>query len=311
MKEVLVSSLMMQGDQSRFAEWLKRHGVHATFHAARQFLTEEELLPLAGKFDGVIAGDDQFSERVMQAWLPRLQVISKWGVGLDAIDLEAARRLDIQVFNTPGAFASAVAEVCLGYILMWSRQLHVIDRAVRQGEWPKIPSVGLAGQALGLIGFGAIGQAIARRAIAFDMPVVAYDFRMEQMPPVEGVTFQPFDHVLAQADFLCLACSLTAENHHLIGAAELARMKPTACLLNVARGPLVHEAALVTALRDQRLAGAALDVYEQEPPPEGHPLTSMPQVILGSHNANNVHSANERVHAMCIVNLLRGLGIEL
>ncbi|QDV36254.1 phosphoglycerate dehydrogenase [Tautonia plasticadhaerens] len=306
---VLVTNLIMQRDAHLFAGELEEAGVELEMYPVRQFLTEEELLPILGGFDGMIAGDDRLTARVLEVSQPRLRVISKWGVGLDSIDLEAARRLGIRVFNSPGAFGVAVAEVALAYMLMLSRHVGQVDRAIRRGEWPKPEGEGLAGKTLGLVGFGSIGQAIARRALAFDMTVLASDVKAADLSPLApaGVTFAGLDRVVEQADSHCLACNLTPENHHLIDAATLARMKPSSYLINVARGPLVDEAALVEALLAGRLAGAALDVFETEPLPVDSPLARLENVVLGSHNANNLKSANDHVNRNSIANLLQGL----
>ncbi|WP_435011816.1 phosphoglycerate dehydrogenase (plasmid) [Tundrisphaera lichenicola] len=308
-RRVLVTNLIMQRDAHQFADQLRAAGVELEMYPVRQFLTEDELLPILGGFDGMIAGDDQLTARVLEASLPRLRVISKWGVGLDSIDLEAARRLDIRVYNSPGAFGDAVGETALGYLLMLARHLGRVDRAVRRGEWPKPEGEGLGGKVLGIIGFGAIGQAIARRALAFDMTVLACDVRAAELalttPP--GTRFADLDRVVETADYLCLACNLTAENRHLIDAGALATMKPTSYLVNVARGPLVDESALVEALLAGRIAGAALDVFETEPVTADNPLARLENVVLGSHNANNLKSANDYVNRNTIANLLEGL----
>ena len=308
MKRVLITSLLMVREQQRFERGLRAEGLEPVFQQANQFLTEEELLPLIGSFDGMIAGDDQLTERVLRAGLPRLKVISKWGVGLDSIDCEAAERLGIRVCNSPGAFGEAVADAAIGYLLMLTRKLHLVDRAVRRGDWPKPVGESLRGKVLGIVGLGSIGRALADRALAFGLEILATDVRADEIRPPAGVRFVALEELLRSADYICLACSLTAQTRGLLGPAELARMKPGAYLVNVARGALVDQETLVQALADRRLAGAALDVYLEEPLPAGHPLTRMEQVVLGSHNANNVAEANEQVHRNTVRNLLRGLG---
>ncbi len=307
MKRVLVSSLLMVREQERFGPELRAAGLDPDFKEAGQFLTEEELLPLIGSYDGMIAGDDEITERVLRAGLPRLKVISKWGVGLDSIDCEAAARLGIPVYNSPGAFGEAVAEVAIGYLLMLTRKLHLVDRAVRRGDWPKPLGEGMRGKVLGIVGLGAIGRALADRALAFGLKILATDVRAAEMRPPAGVRFVAFEELLRSADYLCLSCNLTPETRGLLGPAELALMQPGAYVLNLARGALVDQDALVQALAESRLAGAALDVYVEEPLPPGHPLTRMEQVVLGSHNANNLAEANEQVHRNTVRNLLRGL----
>lgn len=308
MKRVLVTNRIMQRDAERFAEELRAAGVELELYPVEQFLREAELLPMIGNYDGMIAGDDELTARVLEASQPRLKVISKWGVGLDSIDLAAAERLGIAVFNTPGAFGEAVAEVGVGYLLMLSRHLHTIDRAVRRGDWPKLEGEGLADKTLGVVGFGAIGRTLAERAQAFGMHVIAQDVRAEALDPPEGGRFADMQTLLRESDYIALCCNLTAENRHLIDAAAIERMKPGACLVNLARGPLVDESALIEALQSGALGGAALDVYETEPLPVGHPLTQMDHVVLGSHNANNLKRANDHVNRNTIDNVLRVLG---
>ena len=233
-RRVLVTNLIMQRDAHLFAAELAAARVSLEMYPVKQFLTVEELLPILGGYDGMIAGDDRLTAPVLEAGLPRMRVISKWGVGLDSIDLEAARRLGIRVYNSPGAFGEAVAEVALGYMLMLGRHLGTIDRRVRTGGWPKPEGEGLMRKVLGLVGLGAIGRGIARRARPFDMRVLASEARTD-VPPEEGVEMAPLNRVIEEADYLCLACNLTAENRHMINAGALARMKPTAFLVNMAR----------------------------------------------------------------------------
>ncbi len=307
MKRVLVTNLIMQRDAALFQPQLDAAGVGLEMYPVQQFLTEDELLPIIGDYDGMIAGDDQITRRVLEASRPRLKVISKWGVGLDSIDLDAAADLGVPVFNTPGAFGDAVGEVCVGYLVMLSRHLHTVDRGVRNGRWLKPEGVGLMGRTVGIVGFGAIGRGIAQRLAGFGCDVLATDVRMAEMAPVDGVSFADFDTVLAASDYLCLACNLTETNRRLIDAAAISRMKPGACVVNVARGPLVDETALIDALQTGRLGGAALDVYETEPLSVDNPLTRMDQVVLGSHNANNLRRANDEVNRNSIAQLLNVL----
>lgn len=300
---VLVSNIMMLKERPRFDAALRDMGydpVWAPDHVDyAQFLDEAQCAGLVGNIDGWLAGDDRISRAVLQAALPRLKVIAKWGTGTDSIDRAAAEALGVPVLNSPGAFADAVAEVAIGLILMLTRHLGAIDRAIRAGGWPKPRGVELRGATLGMIGRGAIGGRIAELGQAFGMTVIHHD------PFVPG-SVAPLE-VAAGSDIVCLACALTPENRHIVDAAFLAAMKPTAILANVARGPLVDEAALVAALRAGTIAGAALDVFEDEPVTRDNPLTCMDNVVLSSHNANNGLRAVEAVHA----NTLRNLGSVL
>ncbi|UWZ86132.1 phosphoglycerate dehydrogenase [Occallatibacter riparius] len=312
-KQVLVSSLMMLKERARFESEMAAKGWTPVFADVDQFLSEEQCLQYAGRFDAWLAGDDRITRNVLSAFLPRLKGIAKWGTGVDSIDLAAARELQVPVLNTAGAFSEAVSEVALGYMLMLTRHLLEVDRAVRNGEWPKPCGLGLYGRVCGLIGFGAIGQGIARRAKGCGMSILAYDPPLRAKGgvkdgPLAETEFVDLNRLVAESDIVCLACNLTPENRHMIGEKQLKAMKNDAILVNVGRGPLVDETALIAALTAGEIAGAGLDVFEVEPLPAGSPLRRLPHVVLGSHNANNLHSAVEYVHSNTMNNLARILG---
>lgn len=305
MQRVLVSNLMMIKEQPRFDAMLKERGYVPVWAEVDQYLDEAACLSAVGSIDGWLAGDDQITRAVITAALPRLKVIAKWGTGIDSIDLDAARELGVPVYNAPGAFATAVAEVAIGYMLSLARHIVATDRAVRAGDWPKWQGRELTGGTIGVIGYGAIGQRIGTLASAFGMTVLHHDPFLKAEPAVG--TAASLDDLAAQSDFVCLACALSDDNRHLVNKAFLARMQESAYLINVARGPLVDEAALIDALKARRLAGCALDVFEEEPIKRDHALLSMPGVILGSHNANNGRQAVEAVHGITLANLDKGL----
>ena len=210
--KVLVSNIMMLADKPRFEQSLARHNIEAVFLQVNQFLTEEQLLDIVGEFDGWLAGDDQITRKVLQKSLPKLKVISKWGTGIDSIDLTAAKELGIPVYNSPGAFRDAVAEIAIGYMLNLARKISWTDRQVRQGRWPKDASGGLVNKKLGIIGYGAIGRGIAERALAMKMHVSYYDiFDVQLEDHLQTTTRQDLDSLLAQSDFICLACNLKTQ----------------------------------------------------------------------------------------------------
>lgn len=303
-KRILISNIMMLNERPRFEAEIRARGWEPMFPEVDQFLSEEACLSLAGQFDGWIAGDDRITRKVFEAHLPRLKGIAKWGTGLDSIDLAAAAEFGVPVKNSPAAFSEAVAEVAIGYMLMLTRSLLAIDQGVRAGQWPKPRGLGLFGRTLGLIGYGAIGQGIARRAQGCGMTVIAHDPPLAAArPDMPNVTFKEIDVLMAKADVVVLACNLTSENNHIVNAERLALMKPEAIVVNVGRGPLVDEVALIAALEADQIAGAALDVFEEEPLPMTSSLRNLPNVVLGSHNANNLHSAVEHVHANTLANL--------
>lgn len=310
MKTVLVSNVMMLKEKDRFDKSIRDFGYEPIWAPAEQFLSEEQCLSLVGDVDGWLAGDDRITEKVLKAGLPRLKVIAKWGTGIDSIDLEAAKRLGVSVKNSPAAFANAVAEVAIHYMLSLRRHLVAIDRAVRTGRWPKPQGLELSGATLGMIGFGAIGQRIAELATVFGMNVVFFDPYQSESKTVGGKQAQRvgLGAIATDSDIICLACSYNAENHHIVGEAFLKKMKQTAIIVNVARGPLIDQQALVSALRANRVAGAGLDVFEDEPLAADDALLAFDNVVLGSHNANNGRAAVEYVHANTLKNLRSVLG---
>jgi D-3-phosphoglycerate dehydrogenase len=274
-------------------------------------LSEEELLAYAGQFDGAVCGDDRYTERVLAACAPRLKVISKWGTGIDSLDREAAARMGIQIRNTPNAFTLPVADSVMGYMLTFARRLPWMDRAMKSGEWKKIPGKSLSECTLGVVGVGNVGKAVLRRARGFGMKLlgndivpIAPDFLVEN-----GVEMTALPDLLARADYVSLNCDLNPTSRHIMRAETLAMMQPAGVLINTARGPLVHEAALIAALQSGRIAGAALDVFEVEPLPDDSPLKQMDNVLLAPHNSNSSPAAWERVHWNTIRNLLDSLGI--
>ncbi|MFH1079357.1 MAG: phosphoglycerate dehydrogenase [Pseudomonadota bacterium] len=269
---------------------------------------ENDLLQWTSDIDGVICGDDRFTDRVLQA-SPRLKVISKWGTGIDSIDRDACRRLGIAVHNTPNAFSEPVADSVIGYILCFARNLLELDRRMKMGAWQKIPGRALRECILGVIGVGNVGKAVIRRAQAFGLRVLGND--IIEMPAdflaITGIRMVSIDTLLRQSDFISLNCDLNPTSHHLISDHELSIMKTLAVIINTARGPIIDELALVRALNEKRIAGAALDVFEIEPLPVDSPLRKMNNVLLASHNANSSYEAWEYVHINTINNLINEL----
>ncbi len=305
---VLVSAPYMQPVVDQFRPIFEEHDVELVIPEVNERLSEGELSELITDIDGVICGDDQFSERVLKA-APRLKVISKWGTGIDSIDQEAARRLGIAVCNTPNAFTKPVADSVLGYLLCFARQLPWMDRDIRAGSWSKRATVSLSECTLGIIGVGNIGKEVARRAAVFGMKVLGNDIMLMSNAFLKetGIEMTTKEQLLPRADFVSLNCDLNPASHHIVGGRELAMMKPTACLINTARGPLIDEPSLVKALRLGQIAGAALDVFEVEPLPQNSELLKLDKCLLAPHNANSSPEAYQRVHENTINNLLHHL----
>jgi D-3-phosphoglycerate dehydrogenase len=297
----------------RYRPLLESLGLQLIVPEVHERLDENELLSFAGQFDGTICGDDQYTLRVLEACSPRLKVISKWGTGIDSINLQAAEKLGIQVRNTSNAFTLPVADTVLGYMLAFARCLPWMDRTVKIGQWEKIPGRSLSECTLGVIGVGKIGKAVIRRARAFGMKLLGNDIiPIDQVfLSKNGVEMTSLEDLLGRSDFVSLNCDLNPTSFHLMNATNLAHIKPSAILINAARGPIIDEPALISTLQAGKLAGAALDVFEVEPLPADSALTKMDNVMLASHNANSSPKAWERVHQNTINNLLEGLGIPL
>ncbi len=313
MHTILFTAPYMIPVLDRFRPILEDHGLELIVAEVEERLNEADLLAFAGQFDGTICGDDQYTAKVLEACSPRLKVISKWGTGIDSIDQKAAARLGIQVGNTPNAFTLPVADTVMGYLLAFARRQPWMNQAMKAGRWEKIPGLSLSECTLGVVGVGNCGKAVIRRARSFGMKLlgndilkIAPDFILEN-----SVEMTSLEDLLARADFVSLNCDLNPTSYHLINQRSLALMKPAAVLVNTSRGPVVDEPALVAALQNGVIAGAALDVYEQEPLPADSPFLKMDNVMLAPHNANSSPAAWERVHWNTIRNLLDGLGISI
>lgn len=296
----------------RFRPVFAKYGIDLIVPAVEERMEEQDLLEYAGKFDGAICGDDRYTARVLEACSPRLKVVSKWGTGVDSIDAESCSRLNIILSRTPNAFTTPVADTVLGYMLAFARRGPWMDAAMKRGEWEKIPGKTLSECTLGVIGLGNIGKAVTRRAKAFGMKVLGTDIvDIDHVFVGEsGIEMTDLHSLLSSSDFVSVNCDLNPTSYHLIHAATLAKMKPSAILINTARGPIVEETALVAALQSGQIGGAALDVFEFEPLPKDSPLLKMDQVMLAPHNSNSSPTAWERIHWNTIKNLLDGLRID-
>jgi phosphoglycerate dehydrogenase-like enzyme len=270
----------------------------------------ETLIPLLEGADAVLASMDHFHDSVLESKEARnLKVISRWGVGYDAIDVPAASRQGIVVAYTPGLLNEAVADFAFGLLLAIARRIHIGHLQMSQGEWKTPWGHDVHGKTLGIIGCGRIGSAMARRASGFNMRLLSYDLCINTEAESLGVQFVSLDTLLAESDFLSLHAALTWQNRGLIDEEQLRRMKPTAYIINTARGALIDEAALLRALHENWIAGAALDAFLVEPLPAAHPLRKAPNVLLTPHLASFARGTGERVSlcaAQAIVDLQHG-----
>ena len=311
-KTILFTAPYMIPFLDRFRPVFNHYGLQLITPDVEERMEEADLLEYAGQFDGTICGDDRYTPKALEACAPRLKVISKWGTGVDSIHAETCDRLGITIGRTPNAFTNPVADSVLGYMLAFARRQPWMDQAMKNNVWDKIPGKTLGECTLGVVGVGRIGSTVMRRASAFGMTLLGTDIIEVDPHFVRDfrVEITSLEDLLARADFVSLNTDLNPTSFHLMNARTLGLMQPSAVLINTSRGPVVDEPALVAALQNGIIAGAALDVFEAEPLPSSSPLLQMENVMLAPHNANSSPAAWERVHWNTIKNLLDGLGMD-
>ncbi len=284
-KRVFVTALSFSKYSKEPREYLEKNGVELVWNSAGRPLKEEELiaeLSRASPIHGIIVGVDPITKKVMKS-LPELKIIAKHGVGVDNIDLAAAKERGIIVTNAPGSNNESVADLTWALILAAARQVPKADQLTRQERWDRLLGYEVYEKTIGIIGTGQIGLAVARRAKGFNMKILAYDkFPNEKASKEIGITYVSLEQLLREADIITVHVPLTDETRNLIGRKEFELMKKTAILINTSRGEIVDERALYEALETNRIWAAGLDVYSQEPP-VGSPLLKLPNVVLTPH----------------------------
>lgn len=309
-KKVLISCLHLQRTIERYLPMFQENNIEVDLPKVNQKLTESELLGIIEKYDGIIAGDDEITANVLNN-ATNLKIISKWGVGIDGINLDAAKKNNIKVTNTPGTFNEEVANLTIGYLICLSRKIPLIDKMVREGEWnnAQLQGISLRGKTLGVIGVGGIGREVIRLASTMGMKTLGYDIYPvpEEFQVQTNMKQVSLDELLRNSDFISLNCNLTSDNYHLLDIREFELMKDQVYIINTARGPLINESTLVRYLDSGKVAGAALDVFETEPLPIQSPLRNYTNCIFGAHNSSNTLDAVLRVNEIAISNLINGL----
>lgn len=304
---VLITTSKFRGHGDRARAFLAQHDCELLDHTACEPMDEGRLRELVPGADALIAGPEPVTARVIAA-APTLRAVNAPGVGFDHIDVAAASRRGIAVCTCAGANRYAVAELALGLMIALARDIPGVDRGVRAGGWPRRVGPELRGKTLGIVGTGQIGKALAGMARGLGMRLLATDaFPDAAFADAHDLTYVPLPELLAAADFVSLHCPLAPGTRGLIGPATLALMKPTAHLINTARGGLIDEAALLAALRAGRIAGAGLDVFEAEPQAARGPFAALDNVILSSHLGGATVEAVERSLEMALQNVTRVL----
>jgi len=310
-QSILITCPPMLGMKEQFMPALEEKGVLAHCPDVIQTLSEEELIELLPDYDGWIIGDDPATRSVFEAGKKgRLRAAVKWGIGVDNVDFGACTDLGIPITNTPDMFGAEVADIALGYVVGLARETFLIDREIRAGAWPKNRGISLSGKCVGLVGYGDIGRNTARRLLAAGMSIRCYDPAFTGTDGGPGVDFHAWPEGLEACDFLVFTCSMNDANRHMLNRETLAMCKPGVRVVNVARGPLIDEQALIEGLQSGHVCSAALDVFEQEPLPGDSALREMPRCILGSHNGSNTSDAVAKTNDRAIAKLLEFLGVD-
>lgn len=308
MDKVLIAPMTLAGLDGAFVHTLRDAGFELVYPNKGWQLSEEELFEFLPGIKAALAGSEPYTARVLAAY-PQLRVVARVGVGYDAVDVEAATKIGCAVTITPGTNEGSVAEHTFALMLGLSREVVPQHLGVKSGGWPRRATLPLRGRTLGIAGLGRIGKAVALRGAAFGMKLLAYD----PVPDTafaehHHITLVPFERLLAESDYLTLHLPVSVQSRKLINRETLARMKPTAFLINTARGAVVNEDDLLEALRNRRIAGAGLDVFEQEPPGK-HPLFELDNVLLTPHAAGADTQSRDDMAlsaAKAIVSLARG-----
>jgi D-3-phosphoglycerate dehydrogenase len=289
--KVLVTCPPMLRQIDQFQDMFDNLGIEITTPDVVQTLSVDELLAIVPKHHGWIIGDDPANAEVFEAGKAgQLKAAVKWGIGVDNVDFDACEKLGIPITNTPGMFGAEVADLAMCYVLGLARDAFFIDREIRKGGWPKPAGISLAGKTIGIVGLGDIGRNIAKRARAHDLNVIGWDPYAKSVPDyVKVMGAFPMD--VSRCDFIVFACALTEDNHHLLNESILGLLKPGVRVVNVSRGPLIKETALLEGLANGVIISAALDVFEVEPLSQSNEIINHPKCIVGSHNGSNTIDA--------------------
>ena len=302
--KILVTPTSFKPDKGGPAlELLRSFSTDLVFNPQGKPLSEEELIPLLADCEGYIAGLDFVTRKVIEN-VPKLKVISRYGAGVDRVDLEAAREKGVVVCNTPGVNANAVADLAFGLLLCIARRLPFLDKKTREGEWTRSTGFELYGKTIGILGLGAVGKAVAKRASGFSMKIMAYDpFINREYAAANGIIAAGFDDVIKEADFISLHLPLMDETKNIISGEKMKAMKKGAVIINTARGGLIDENAAYELLKSGHLGGLGLDAFEAEPPGPS-PLFTLENVAATPHTGAHTTEATAAMADLSVKNLI-------
>jgi len=310
MMKVLATCPPMLGMIDTFRPLFEEKGVELSAPKVVQTLSVEELKEIVPLHNGWIIGDDPATREVFEAGKNgNLKAAVKWGIGVDNVDFDACKEFGIPIINTPNMFGGEVADIAVGYVIALARETYEIDRGVREGKWDKPRGISLSGKTVALIGYGDIGKSTAKRLLAADMNVIAYDPQATKDNGLD-VEIANWPDRVSEADFIVVTASLTPSSKHMLNEDVFSRIKQGVRVINVGRGPVIHEVALEDALKSGKVYSAALDVFEIEPLPSDSYLRTHPHCIFGSHNASNTSDAVQRTSEIAINKLYGFLGLD-
>ena len=276
-----------------YRDYLEENDFDVTTPKIVQTLSEKELLDLVPKHDGWIIGDDVVNSKIARAGKEgSLRAAVKWGVGLDNIDMNALNDFGIKFTHTPNAFGDEVSDLAMAYILALARNVHLIDKEVRTGNWYKPQGISLKGKTLGILGLGDIGRNIAHRAKSFGLDCLGWDPFLKEVP--KDIELAEWPKKIEKCDFVVLSCPLNSETEYVLNEKIFKKMKEGAMLINVSRGKLINEKDLIKFLKNHKIKSAALDVFEDEPLSLNNPLIKFENCLFGSHNASNTSEAVDK-----------------
>jgi phosphoglycerate dehydrogenase-like enzyme len=307
-KKILLSAPYMLMEGRKFQSFFDEHELEVTYADIIEHLSEQELLDMISDYDGAICGDDPYTRSVFEK-AKKLKVISKWGTGINTIDLAAAADHGVKICNTPNSFSHPVSDTVMAYMLAFARNVVQNMMNVKNGIWRKTPCFTLGERTLGIIGVGNIGTQVARRASAFGMKILGNDIRPIQPIVLEqyGIEMVSKDEMYERADIITIHCDLNADSFHLLNDESFGMMRKKPFIINTARGGHVEHTALIRALERGQISGIGLDVFENEPIDPADKLLTFENVLLAPHNSNSSPKYWDLVHKNTLKNLVENL----
>lgn len=301
--KVLITPRSFEKIKDRFDKIFEDEGIDAIMNPYGRVLSEEEIERLIKDVDGIIVGVDPITSRVLEK-AHNLKVISKYGVGVDNIDLQKAKEKNIVVTNTPGVNSNAVAELTVGLIINVLRKINLSDKRTREGYWERFIGKELSGKTLGIIGTGSIGRRVIKLLKGFDLKILCYDkYPDNNWALSEGASYVSLPELLQNSDIISIHVPLTEETYHLISEKELSMVKKDVVIINTSRGGIIDEEALYKFLKRGQILGAGLDVFENEPP-KNSPLFELDNVVITSHIGAHTEEAIMNMAIIAVENLI-------